>query len=103
MNRRCLLLPIYSTTGMLLPHFARAASGETHSTDWLPAVQTELVVPLNLSTSVASSSCKSAGDSHGQFTRLQNFFLSSFGPVCIFASIGGEKAGGQFKRTSWDA
>jgi hypothetical protein len=57
---------------------------------------------LELPISVAPSPCKSAGDCHGQFTRLQNSFLSFSGPVYICASIGGEKAGGQFKSTSWD-
>jgi hypothetical protein len=68
MNRRCLLLPIYGTTGMLSPHFARAASGETHSTDWLSAVPIELVVRPKLATSQSFSS-RGGIDFHGQFTR----------------------------------
>ena len=76
--------------------------GETISTNPLRAVDATLVVRVELPVSSTSSSCRATTDFHGQSMRRQNDFLPSSGPIYICASIGGEKAGGQFKNTRWD-
>ena len=78
------------------------AFGETTSTNLLPAVDATLVVRIELRVSFTSSSFRPTTRPHEQSMRRQNAFLPSSGPRYICASIGGEKAGGQFKSTRWD-